>query len=113
MVQASRLAGIAVIALLLSARADALAQGSDPQPKITSSPVITGIAQVGETLTATPGEWTPAPPSTTASHQWFRCTSSSACEPIAGATIKLTYQVNPADQEHTLLIRLTVRLNRS
>jgi hypothetical protein len=101
---------IVVVAVLLVTCPGASAQQPVPDPRITSPPVITGIARVGETLTATPGEWTPASPDATASHQWFRCAATAACEPISGATL-LTYQVSPVDQAHTLLVRLTVQRN--
>ena len=45
-------------------------------------PAISGTPQVGRTLTATPGDWVPAPSSY--AYQWWRC--DAACVAIAGAT---------------------------
>ena len=56
-------------------------EGDRPEaPENTTAPAITGTAQVGETLTVTPGVWTGvAAPSL--SYQW-----EADGEPIAGAT---------------------------
>ncbi len=51
----------------------------------TLQPTITGIAQQGQTLTATPGSWAHSP--SAYSYQWLRCAASGeSCVPIAGAT---------------------------
>lgn len=55
-------------------------------------PVISGTPQVGSTLTASPGTWTPA--DITASYQWFR-----GEEEISGATSP-AYTLTAADQGH-------------
>jgi hypothetical protein len=101
---------IAVIALLLAACPGAVAQEPDPSPSITSPPEINGVPRVGETLTATRGEWTPDSPYTTPSYQWFRCAPAATCGPIEEATTR-SYRVSSTDQEHTLFIRLTVDHN--
>jgi hypothetical protein len=96
---------IAVIALLLAACPGAVAQ--EPDPNITSPPEINGVARVGETLTATRGEWSPDSANAIPIYQWFRCAPGASCGPIEGATMR-SYRVSPTDQEHTLFIRLTV-----
>ena len=101
---------IVVIALLLALCPGAVAQDPDSSPSITSPPEINGVPRVGETLWATPGEWRPDSPNTTPSYQWFRCAPAATCGPIEGATTR-SYRVIPADEEHTLFIRLTVDHN--
>ncbi len=50
-------------------------------PGNLSAPTISGIAQVGRTLTASPGEWSGAP--TSFGYQWLRCDGSGAnCSPV-------------------------------
>jgi LPXTG-motif cell wall-anchored protein len=63
-------------------------------------PTITGDARVGETLTASAGEWTPAP--TGVAYQWLR-----AGQPIDGAT-SATYTPVAADLASALSVRVTV-----
>jgi len=64
-------------------------------PTNTVKPTVSGVAQVGETLTVSDGTWTPAPSSYT--RQWQRCGSDGTfCRNIAGATGK-TYGVGSAD----------------
>jgi LPXTG-motif cell wall-anchored protein len=63
-------------------------------------PTITGDARVGETLTASAGEWTPAP--TGVAYQWLR-----AGQPIDGAT-SATYTPVAADSASALSVRVTV-----
>ncbi|ACZ31542.1 protein of unknown function DUF1535 [Xylanimonas cellulosilytica DSM 15894] len=61
-------------------------------------PTISGTAQVGKTLTAVPGTWTPA---STFTYQWFR--SGAA---ISGAT-KRTYVLAAADRGKTITVKVT------
>jgi hypothetical protein len=65
-----------------------------------TAPAISGIAQVGETLTATAGSWTPAP--TTTTYQWLRDGKA-----IDGATA-VTYQAVAADAGKALTVRESV-----
>ena len=75
-------------------------------PEVKAAPVISGTAQVGETLTASKGEW--QPPEAEPTYTWRRCDSAGGhCEPIAGAG-GLTYTVVSADVGHRLRVRLTV-----
>ena len=62
-------------------------------PEVTEAPTITGMLQVGQTLTASGGSWT-GPPGTMISYQWRRCASD--CSPIAGAVAQ-TYKLVDAD----------------
>ncbi len=47
-----------------------------PAPMNTGAPAITGTAQQDQTLSFTPGAWTPS--GVTQSEQWYDCTSSTA-----------------------------------
>lgn len=69
----------------------------DP-PENTSLPTITGTAQVGETLTADPGEWTNEPDSY--AYEWLKNAA-----PIPGATSS-TYVPVQADVGFTLIARV-------
>jgi hypothetical protein len=54
-------------------------------PLNTALPVLSGTAQVGNTLSVSKGSWSGAP--TTFAYQWRRCDATgSACVAIAGAT---------------------------
>lgn len=77
---------------------------SEPSPPInTAAPGISGTPQVGQALTATPGEWTGAAPIAYA-YAWQRC--SGGCAPISGAT-GATYTVTSADVGSTLRVAVT------
>lgn len=65
----------------------------------TPTPKITGTAQVGATLTATAGTWTPKP--TTLAYQWSRDGDA-----IKGAT-RSTYTVQAADLDRKLSVAVT------
>ena len=56
-----------------------------PGLAVVLAPQISGTAQVGETLTATTGSW--SPPEAVLAVQWQRCDPGlTACNPIQGAT---------------------------
>jgi hypothetical protein len=58
-------------------------------------PTIVGTAEVGQTLDATTGDWSPAAGSLT--YQWQRCdTTGAGCTPIANA-VGQTYQLTTTD----------------
>jgi hypothetical protein len=81
-------------------------QAPSSQPANTSPPTISGTAQVGQTLTASPGSWTGAQPITYA-YQWQRCDSSGAsCSAISGAT-QPAYTVVSHDLDSTLVVVVT------
>lgn len=76
-------------------------------PENTARPTITGVAVVGETLTARTGNWSGSP--TSYGYQWLRCDTTGAdCFPISGATGK-TYGVQFADVYSTLRVRVAAR----
>ena len=60
------------------------------------SPQISGTPQVGRTLTASAGDWSPAP--TAYAYQWWRCDAAGAgCVAIAGASSS-SYAVAAVDR---------------
>ncbi len=65
----------------------------------TPQPSISGSAEVGQTLTATPGSWSPAP--VDLDFQWLRDGS-----PISGATSS-TYTLAAADTGRDISVRVT------
>ena len=67
--------------------------GGASAPSNTSVPVVSGVAQVGQTLTASTGSWSGTSPISYA-YQWQRC--SPGCVAVAGAT-ESTYVVAAAD----------------
>jgi hypothetical protein len=81
---------------------------ADDDPTITQAPVISGTAQVGQTLTATSGTWTGTEP-VAATYQWLSCSASSPnnCSAISGAT-GLSYTAVSGDEGSVLRIALTV-----
>ncbi|MFT4167468.1 MAG: CAP domain-containing protein [Microlunatus sp.] len=72
-----------------------------PPKKFTKvpTPTVSGTAQVGKTLTAKPGSWSPTP--TRLTYQWYR--SGKA---IAGATGR-TYMLAPSTKGGTITVRVT------
>jgi hypothetical protein len=71
-------------------------------PTNTSPPVVSGTAQVGQTLSASTGSWTGSP--TTFSFQWQRCDATgTSCADITGATSG-TYVVTTSDRGSTLRV---------
>lgn len=96
---------LALLVAYAPAPRHALAVG---EPEITQRPQISGTAQVGQTLTSTPGAWDGLPP-ITATYQWLRCNESppKTCSSIAGAT-GLSYAPVAEDVGHPLRIVLTV-----
>jgi hypothetical protein len=73
-------------------------------PVNTAKPTISGTPRVGEELTASNGTWSGGVTSFT--YQWQRCTSSSTCTNVDGATAR-TYGVRSADVGDTLRVGVT------
>jgi hypothetical protein len=80
-------------------------------PANTVQPTITGIASLGQTLTAAPGTWT-GDPAPTFTYQWVRCPASggaedgSDCAVIGGASTT-AYVVAAGDVGSRLRVRVT------
>jgi hypothetical protein len=76
-------------------------------PRNTGAPVITGIAEVGQTLTAARGTWRGSP--TTFAYQWQRCDAMGlSCVAIPGAAGD-RYVVDRADVGSRIRIAVTAR----
>jgi len=75
-------------------------------PTNTFTPTISGFAEVGESLFASPGVWLGAPASY--AYEWRRCTSATACTAISGATTS-TYAVKAGDVGFTLMVVVTAK----
>jgi Glycosyl hydrolases family 18 len=73
-------------------------------PVDTAPPTITGIAQVGSSLKASPGSWTGSPASY--GYQWKDCTSSSTCTNISGATSS-SYTLQSSEDGKTVDVVVT------
>lgn len=75
-------------------------------PTNASPPTISGTAQTGQTLTASPGTWN-SQTTPTYAYVWQRCDAQgNACAAIAGATSQ-TYVVQTADESKTLRVVVT------
>jgi subtilisin family serine protease len=74
-------------------------------PWNSSAPVISGPAQVGHALSASPGTWTQSPYSYT--YAWWRCSATgTGCKAVSGATAS-SYLVTTADDGSTLEVKVT------
>jgi ribosomal protein L21E len=71
----------------------------DPTP----IPLYSGIAEVGEVITALPKQWGPG--NVTLAYQWFRSDGGGSTA-IAGAT-GITYRLKPADLGERVRVRVT------
>jgi hypothetical protein len=90
---------------LAKALAGHLDLGLAPIPKSTGRPAVSGIPQVGQTLTATTGRWSTS--LATPKLQWLRCDATAVtCAPIPGATLS-TYTLAPADVGSTFVASVT------
>jgi len=78
--------------------------GGGSAPTNTSPPTVSGIAQQGQTLSASNGSWSDSP--TSYAYQWRRCDGSGTCVPIPGATSS-SYQLTWADVGSTVRIAVT------
>jgi hypothetical protein len=75
-------------------------------PANTALPTITGLTQVGATLTEHDGTWTGSP-TPTLTYQWEQCNNSGAsCSNIVGET-NTTYVVAAGDAGKTIRVKVT------
>jgi hypothetical protein len=94
----------AVLAAVALAWADP-ARSTTAPPGSLSAPSISGTAQQGKTLSASPGSWSGSP--TSYAYRWNRCDKQGAgCQAISGATAR-TYTLLSTDVGHTLRVRVT------
>jgi subtilisin family serine protease len=81
-----------------------LAKLPTPPPANSASPVVEGVAALGQTLSATAGEWSGDPSSTNVA--WQRCDAEGGhCQLIEGANGS-SYQPSEQDLGHTLRARV-------
>jgi hypothetical protein len=73
-------------------------------PSNTTAPTVSGTAQQGQTLSASAGTWSGTTPMSYA-YQWQRCTSSTSCSSISGATAT-SYTLASADVNYTVRARV-------
>jgi hypothetical protein len=73
----------------------------EPPPVPLSYPTLSGTAYLGDTVTATPGTWSPG--TYTISYQWLSC-GLDRCDFIEGAS-GLTHTVAPADLNYLIVLR--------
>ncbi len=89
-----------------TSNATAVVQGASSAPVNTVPPTITGTPQVGQVLTAGPGDWNGTQPLAFA-YAWQRCDSGGAiCSPISGATTA-SYTLVAADLGKTMRVVVT------
>ncbi|HLG09675.1 MAG TPA: DUF2334 domain-containing protein [Gaiellaceae bacterium] len=76
-------------------------------PVNTALPGISGKAEIGQRLTATPGTWVADPPVSTFGYQWLRCDpTGNGCSNIRLAQSP-TYTVQRTDGGRTLRVKVT------
>lgn len=92
--------------LILFAALLPISPASAAGPAASSAPTISGTLAVGQTLSASPGSWTPTPASYT--YQWWSCSSQvlSACSLITGAT-NSTYTLALNDGGNFFYVQVT------
>ncbi|MBJ7355045.1 MAG: thrombospondin type 3 repeat-containing protein [Thermoleophilaceae bacterium] len=76
-------------------------------PTNSVAPSITGVAGIGQTLTAAQGTWSPG--DATLANAWLRCNdnvSTASCSPIAGQT-GATYLLAAADDSKYIRLQVT------
>jgi len=73
-------------------------------PTLVHPPMLFGIPQVGQTLTATPGDWSGVPTPQVTSFTWWDCDASGAnCQPNPeGPGLNSTFTLTAADIGHRI-----------
>jgi hypothetical protein len=97
----SQTGGVGDTVAILDAGDDQSAESAEPVN--TTAPAVTGAAQLGQTLTASPGTWSPAPISY--SYQWQRSTPNGSTA-ITGA-ISPMYTLTDADAGSQVAVQVT------
>jgi hypothetical protein len=102
---------LVLIALSLGVAGASVWAAEADKPVNTSPPTISGIAEVGRTLTANAGSWSGAQP-ITFRYQWRRCDANGGgCTDISGAT-GASYTLTAANVGRTAVVRVTARGSR-
>jgi hypothetical protein len=95
---------ITVVLLGLALLTGAATASSGAGPSNAASPTVSGSTVVGDELSASTGTWTGGVSSYT--YQWQRCTTSTSCSDVAGATAR-TYGVRTVDVGDSLRVAVT------
>lgn len=88
-----------------SAQTPVVPQGTAPVN--TALPMISGVARVGRTLSASTGTWASDLPITRYAYQWLRCSATGTSPVVVKGATKATYRVQKADLGKTLRVRVT------
>jgi len=80
-----------------------------PPPATVTPPLVLGVPQSGETLSASAGTWQ-ADPAPTLEYRWERC-DGAVCSAIPGA-VTSAYTVTPADAGEALRVVVTATSRR-
>jgi hypothetical protein len=76
-----------------------------PAPANSAPPSVSGVAEEGQTLSASTGEWTGSP--TSYRYQWEHCNASGkSCSDVFGAT-SASYELVSSDVGHTMRVVVT------
>ena len=104
---ATLLLALAVAALLAASAGEAARGRRADAPVNTAPPVISGSAEVGQTLSTSTGTWQSSSTITLYTYHWARCdTSGNGCSNVPGATNQ-TYTVVAADAGHAIRVYVT------
>lgn len=104
--QEPQLAGLSITGGELDAAAAVASAGGDAEyaaPGSTGLPEVGGEAEVGETLTASPGSWSRKP--TGYAYQWERC-ALGVCLAVPGATAA-SYTLSSGDKGTNIAVAVT------
>jgi len=93
-----------------SSTSTSVVAGSPGSPTVTVAPLVSGVVQVGQSLTVDTGGWAGSP--TMFAYQWRRCNAAGgACLDIAGATTS-AYTIATTESRSTLRV-LVIATNPS
>jgi hypothetical protein len=101
-----RIAFLSTACLVALVAATVACAGGSARPRNDAAPTLAGSAQVGRTLTASPGAWTGAQPMAF-TYRWSRCHAGGRhCSTIGSATTP-TYTVTADDAGSVLVATVT------
>ena len=93
-------------------KATAFSQMVKMAPVNVSEPILSGLDEVGGTITATTGDWTSTPAPTFA-YQWYSCQAASStianngCTAISGATVSPNFTPTEVQASKYILVNVT------
>jgi len=101
------LLALTTLTLVSSSTGEAASKRTTTPPTNLSPPVISGTAQIGQTLSTSNGTWQSSPAITFYTYHWGLCDANgNLCGNIPGATGQ-TYTIVAADAGHTIRIYVT------